>query len=462
MDPLLIRRNNGVESPTVLGAIDSRIGNTNETVIEELLIPKARLSDTGRYTLSVRVGGRVEKTQWMVRVYPKPAQLRMDVLSTHDFQQFNRFYYKTNSTIRVRCYSTSLQHEPSFVYLQNAQRHQVENKEITRLKGQPGIIWSPIVTDDLDVLCEGWQTKRIQIWAAEEAHAVSKHVVKRDNSIDEDLESIYEGDDVLIKCRAIKDKSVTMRWLHNQVEIAKNEEKITQGHSFILEAKLNNITVQQSGELICVTEHNQGITAFNQSVQIEVKEVSAPLLLEKEEEKIRVRAGEDHRLECKLSGSPTPSVTWWKDGKQLTEGTNGMEYLSGIPCIHRDLAARNVLLTANNICRIADFDGAINRQPEFAHDDLFDLMQQCWQYAPENRPLFTECVHRLKDHLKKASPDFCEKMQEKLSLEMKRLASYDEWRESSVIEPIDFIDTSKIPYTSPPLPLKISRKATMS
>ncbi|CAJ0949901.1 unnamed protein product, partial [Mesorhabditis belari] len=394
-----------------------------------------------------------------------------------------------------------------------------------------------------------------------------------------------------------------MRWLHNQVEIAKNEEKITQGHSFILEAKLNNITVQQSGELICVTEHNEGITAFNQSIQIEVKEVSAPLLLEKEEEKIRVRAGEDHRLECKLSGSPTPSVTWWKDGKQLTEGvlpdnslvikkmntqdsglykcigknrageasrvislevksegtewilllfavigfflvisvfiffvlwikqrkraayrenalhvlydelikggggggeaitqemeemlipldqrvyqiaynpklelrdenleitgamylgTNGMEYLSGIPCIHRDLAARNVLLTANNICRIAEFDGAINRQPEFAHDDLFDLMQQCWQYAPENRPLFTECVHRLKDHLKKASPDFCEKMQEKLSLEMKRLASYDEWRESSVIEPIDFIDTSKIPYTSPPLPLKISRKATMS
>ncbi|XP_053519466.1 fibroblast growth factor receptor 4 isoform X3 [Artibeus jamaicensis] len=111
----------------------------------------------------------------------------------------------------------------------------------------------------------------------------------------------------------------------------------------------------------------------------------------------------------------------------------GMQYLesrkdlSQVPtlccpqCIHRDLAARNVLVTEDNVMKIADFGLARGvhhidyykktsngrlpvkwMAPEALFDrvythqsDVYGLMRECWHAAPSQRPTFKQLVEAL-------------------------------------------------------------------
>uniref|UniRef100_A0A5F9C2V1 Fibroblast growth factor receptor n=1 Tax=Oryctolagus cuniculus TaxID=9986 RepID=A0A5F9C2V1_RABIT len=99
----------------------------------------------------------------------------------------------------------------------------------------------------------------------------------------------------------------------------------------------------------------------------------------------------------------------------------GMEYLASQKCIHRDLAARNVLVTENNVMKIADFGLArdINNidyykkttngrlpvkwmAPEALFDrvythqsDVYMMMRDCWHAVPSQRPTFKQLVEDL-------------------------------------------------------------------
>ncbi|CAJ0933753.1 unnamed protein product, partial [Mesorhabditis belari] len=62
----------------------------------------------------------------------------------------------------------------------------------------------------------------------------------------------------------------------------------------------------------------------------------------------------------------------------------GMEYLNKIPCFHRDLSARNVLITKNNLCRIADFGLAKSNEKSYYRkdDQANELLPLKWM-SPE-------------------------------------------------------------------------------
>ncbi|CAJ0942821.1 unnamed protein product, partial [Mesorhabditis belari] len=708
---------------------DSRKSNDGKSV-EELKILKARPNDSADYTLTVKVDDIVKSIEWKIKVLTPKPRVKLEALSPNNFVQFNQKYYKTNSTILIRCVSTGLPlSKPKLSYQQNGVQNEVNEENLEKLEGtfESQVLWSTTVLDDFDVICsaeqnEIKQTESLHVLAAEEAHDVWTNTSKSSKAEEnEDDKTVYAGDTVLLSCRAIKDEQVSMRWLHNKVEMKENVEKRQHEHSVILELRIENITVQKSGDYTCEVKQNGNTTqGLDQTIRIEVKGVSAPLLLESQEETVRAKTGEEHKFECKMSGVPTPIITWWKDGSQVTEGitadgslvipkmmiedsgkygcigknragqatrtaflevegekrgagsiilvalivlvlllceplngfniqhqqmlidelkimcairphpnvlaligavtknirdgrlfvvielcdkgslkdflvnlkrnvgsfkdelrrapddgylapnskpkkiyasemdeengdlptivdgehealihnqtatlcstsdllsfsmqiANGMEYLSSIPCFHRDLAARNVLLTKNNLCRIADFgmakssnksyyrkdrheipmpvkwmspetiengyytqasdvwsygillyemftlggqpypsvegkdvyqkvfDGERNRQPEYAHDDLYNLMQQCWEFDPDKRPLFTDCVQRLKDHLQKASPGFLDKVEEELSLEWSQLDSYTGWREELLAEPTNIL-VERPPLHSP-------------
>ncbi|XP_066128391.1 fibroblast growth factor receptor 4 isoform X3 [Saccopteryx bilineata] len=99
----------------------------------------------------------------------------------------------------------------------------------------------------------------------------------------------------------------------------------------------------------------------------------------------------------------------------------GMQYLESRKCIHRDLAARNVLVTEDNVMKIADFGLARGvhhidyykktsngrlpvkwMAPEALFDrvythqsDVYGLMRECWHAAPSQRPTFKQLVEAL-------------------------------------------------------------------
>ncbi|XP_035869793.1 fibroblast growth factor receptor 4 isoform X2 [Phyllostomus discolor] len=110
----------------------------------------------------------------------------------------------------------------------------------------------------------------------------------------------------------------------------------------------------------------------------------------------------------------------------------GMQYLESRKCIHRDLAARNVLVTEDNVMKIADFGLARGvhhidyykktsngrlpvkwMAPEALFDrvythqsDVYGLMRECWHAAPSQRPTFKQLVEVLDKVLLAVSEEY--------------------------------------------------------
>ncbi|VDP05444.1 unnamed protein product [Heligmosomoides polygyrus] len=72
-------------------------------------------------------------------------------------------------------------------------------------------------------------------------------------------------------------------------------------------------------------------------------------------------------------------------------------------------------------------DGYRNSKPGYCHDEIYDLMTRCWDKDPNERPNFTQCIHQLKDHLRRASPQLLERVELDLGEECKRQAALTEW-----------------------------------
>ncbi|MGH0139888.1 UNVERIFIED_CONTAM: hypothetical protein FKN15_076425 [Acipenser sinensis] len=99
----------------------------------------------------------------------------------------------------------------------------------------------------------------------------------------------------------------------------------------------------------------------------------------------------------------------------------GMEYLASKRCIHRDLAARNVLVTEDNVMKIADFGLARGvhqidyykktTNPLIMNSvrkvmDLYMLMSECWHAVPTHRPTFKQLVNELDRILASISDEY--------------------------------------------------------
>ncbi|MEJ1284841.1 fibroblast growth factor receptor 4 [Cricetulus griseus] len=105
----------------------------------------------------------------------------------------------------------------------------------------------------------------------------------------------------------------------------------------------------------------------------------------------------------------------------------GMQYLESRKCIHRDLAARNVLVTEDDVMKIADFGLArgvhhidyykktsnVRARAErmegsggWAWHGRYGLMRECWHAVPSQRPTFKQLVEALDKVLLAVSEEY--------------------------------------------------------
>ncbi|CAB3400912.1 unnamed protein product [Caenorhabditis bovis] len=80
-------------------------------------------------------------------------------------------------------------------------------------------------------------------------------------------------------------------------------------------------------------------------------------------------------------------------------------------------------------CDLLDYlkTGKRNSRPQYAHEEIYELMTKCWELKPENRPNFSQCVHFLKNHLKAASPSLLEHIDNEIRKDAEKQKQLEQW-----------------------------------
>ncbi|CAJ0923974.1 unnamed protein product, partial [Mesorhabditis belari] len=293
-----------------------------ESYTEELFIPSHKLAAGGTYGIVLSVMETEDQwIRWKVNVDPPVKDFTFNVQSSAHFVQFDKVYHVIGAKIRLGCHSRLHVDEDKKLHL----FYQRSNKMVsaTSVTGAKNVYWNTAVHEDLIVVC-----RKGTLWSDPMGifHQGSFHLrvagqrpavwMKRDPEISgEDPNRVYRGDDITLFCRVHMLADISMFWIYNKTVL--DESNIVQsidGDSVLLKMTIKNISTNNSGDYICVARNTETRQELNQTIGLEIHEMIAPVLLDNETEIVHIKAGESHLLDCKMSGDPTPSISWSKNG----------------------------------------------------------------------------------------------------------------------------------------------------
>nr|XP_009476329.1 PREDICTED: vascular endothelial growth factor receptor kdr-like [Pelecanus crispus] len=128
------------------------------------------------------------------------------------------------------------------------------------------------------------------------------------------------GNDVRLTCRASKYIYSHLAWYHPSSEVALRDSVIkkTDNYSISLTLVITNVTKDQSGLYKCRAQNQHNSTdTLEQHTQLLVRAKAAPYVIQNLTD-LEVNISGKIILECKVSGTPEPQITWRKNGYPIS------------------------------------------------------------------------------------------------------------------------------------------------
>ncbi|XP_010192241.1 PREDICTED: vascular endothelial growth factor receptor kdr-like, partial [Mesitornis unicolor] len=128
------------------------------------------------------------------------------------------------------------------------------------------------------------------------------------------------GNEVRLTCRASRYIYSHLAWYHPSAEAARSDSVIkkTDRYSISLTLVITNVTKEQSGLYKCRAQNQHNSTdTLEQHTQLLVRAKAAPYVIQNLTD-LEVNISGKIILECKVSGTPDPQITWRKNGYPIS------------------------------------------------------------------------------------------------------------------------------------------------
>ncbi|XP_064420214.1 hemicentin-2 [Latimeria chalumnae] len=266
-----------------------------------LQIPKARLSDGGKYTCVVTNPAGKDEKHIHLSVYAPPT-----IRSLSGNQQ-EEVVVHTGETATFLCQSEGAP-RPTITWHKNGHQLVMMNGVQAQSEGQM------LQIQDIQVGDSGLYTCKVTNVAGqvERAFMLSVHVPPViENS---HLEAVNQtlGSLVILSCEASGVPRPSIRWIKDGIQIESSMEwRLSSGGR---QLQINRLQLSHSGTYTCVVINSEGEARKHYILSVQVP----PAIIDSDvPAEHGVLENEEMSLECVVTGTPRPAVRWLKDGRPL-------------------------------------------------------------------------------------------------------------------------------------------------
>lgn len=131
---------------------------------------------------------------------------------------------------------------------------------------------------------------------------------------------VDEKTDVILECRLVAVPEPEITWYYEDTKITSKENVVvateSDMHMYCSVMKIKKVTKKQEGRYKVVAKNREGEASIEIPLKVKTGAQEPPEILEPLKPFV-IREGETVVLSTQIVGTPTPKITWLKDGKPL-------------------------------------------------------------------------------------------------------------------------------------------------
>ncbi|KAM4629779.1 hemicentin-1 [Polymixia lowei] len=340
---------NAVPPPTLTWYKDGRPMTSNDKVLilpggRVLQIPRAQAEDSGRYTcVAINEAGE-DSIQYDVRVLLPPS------IREADSDLPDEVTVLVNKTTQLECHADG-NPAPKITWLKDSQPISSDGPHRILSNGRTLQVLNAQVSDTGRYVCVADNVAG----SAEKSFNLNVHVPPSIVGLSPDNVTVVVNNFVSLTCEATGFPPPTLSWLTDRGPVQANSNALIMpgGRTLqILRAKISD-----GGKYSCVAMNPAGearkliyLTVF---VPPSIRDSSgdSPVV-------VSVRVGNSVTLECESNAVPPPSITWYKNGRAVTESANLRILAEGQML---EIKGAEVSDTGQYVCKATNVAGQVDK-----------------------------------------------------------------------------------------------------